>query len=185
LELDVGEEALRELFAHPSTARDGHTDEGTGVDDVEHRRARWGLWYRRETEFFERAAQIAAPLRWEDVERLGGVELRARVALVRSARRALAETSLPAALEFAPLRIERTTGERVRVVTYSAFDPLEVPARLLALLPVFDGSPLAQVRCKLKDEHGIELDDSLIRRMIDFELLVEARLMNSPAAGTD
>ena len=61
---------------------------------------------------------------------------------------------------------------RVRVVTYSKYDPLELPADLLPVLGYFDGRPTQKVLAKIEAETGHILEEGLVRALADFEVLV-------------
>ncbi len=44
-------------------------------------------------------------------------------------------------------------------------------AELVPALAVFDGRPTATVRAEVSRTHGLELDASLLRQLLDFEIL--------------
>jgi hypothetical protein len=49
----------------------------------------------------------------------------------------------------------------------------------MELLPYFDGRPVADALAAIADERGVSLDAALVRKMVDFELLVPAGLPDS------
>lgn len=59
-----------------------------------------------------------------------------------------------------------------RICTYSSFDPLELPNVMLESLHNFDGRPTEEAMSAIAAEKGVEMDLSLIRKMVDFGLLV-------------
>jgi hypothetical protein len=61
------------------------------------------------------------------------------------------------------------------VLAYSPYDPVEMPTELIALLAHFDGSPVDDVRRRVREQSGIALDDGLLRKLVDFGILIEVR----------
>ena len=59
-----------------------------------------------------------------------------------------------------------------RISTYSDYNPLDVPSVVMELLSYFDGRPTADALSAIADERGFRLEPDLIRKMIDFGLLV-------------
>jgi hypothetical protein len=175
LALSPGPDALRALFPHRSeeqaaAARDvRHID---GVVDEPHHRLVWGSWLGREREYFERAARIAAELSWDEVRRVGGVEIELHERIARDARSALDARSLPDRLRVAPFRVVGWEGEARLVVTYSRYDPLELMGDLVDALALFDGRPTGEALRAIARERGLRLDPALVRDLVDFGVLV-------------
>jgi hypothetical protein len=142
--------------------------------DLRRYRAQWGRWAGREVEFYRACGALVSPLAWADVLAVGGVEVRLRARLVEAAWERLLRTEAPARLVPGELRLVQIGDGTSRVETYSAYDLLELPTALLAVLDRFDGRPTAQVLAALRDE-GVELDEALVRRLADFEILVAPR----------
>jgi hypothetical protein len=63
----------------------------------------------------------------------------------------------------------------MRISTYSGYDPLEVPNQVMELLPYFDGRPTEEALAAIADERGIRLEPDLVRKLVDFMLLVPAK----------
>ena len=149
----------------------------TGPEDFEGRanpsqhRRRWGRWAGRERDFYIEASRLAAPLRWDAIERLGGVELTGRAARVRAAFDALMSEEVPDHLRAGPVRFESLGGGRSVVETYSDTDPLVLPDRLLAVLNAFDGRPTEVVLEEIAENQRLELTQGLVRRLADFGVL--------------
>jgi hypothetical protein len=61
------------------------------------------------------------------------------------------------------------------VTTYNGFDPLELPRLLVDVLPYFDGGPTCDALRRIRAERRINVQPDLVRRLVDFELLVEPR----------
>lgn len=173
IELNPGAEALEVLFParqRPAPLFNGPEDFDGRANPEEHLR-RWGRWAGREREFYLEASRLAAPLRWDAIERLGGVELTARAARVREAFDALMSEEVPDQLRAGPVRFESLGNGRSVVETYSDADPLVLPDRLLAVLNSFDGRPTEVVMEEIAKEEGLELTPGLVRRLADFGVL--------------
>ena len=52
--------------------------------------------------------------------------------------------------------------------TYSGYDPLDIPAAVMELLPCFDGRPVADAVAAIVEESGFQVGTDLIRKMVDF-----------------
>jgi hypothetical protein len=172
LELDIGADALRLLFPHPH-----ETEETSALDDLDGRvdearyRALWGRWLGREEELYVAAASLVAPLAWRDVVRIGGTEVEIRARIAEDAFARLAAEGVPERLHVASLRLTQMGREAAQAVTYNRFDPIELPHELLAVLPLFDGSPTPEVLAKIEAEHGLVLEEDLVRKLVDFGVL--------------
>jgi hypothetical protein len=64
-------------------------------------------------------------------------------------------------------------ADACRVATYRSADPLDIPHQVLDMLPRFDGRPTRDVLDELQKE-GMEVEPELIRRLVDFRILVDA-----------
>ena len=62
--------------------------------------------------------------------------------------------------------------EKTRVETYNAFDPIDVSNVVMELLQYFDGRPTEEVLDAIAGKKNLRLNCSLIRKMVDFGLLV-------------
>jgi len=59
------------------------------------------------------------------------------------------------------------------VMTYNPYDPLELPRLLVDVLPYFDGRPTAETLRRIRAERGINVQPDLVRRLVDFRVLIE------------
>ena len=173
LELDVDPAALRELG--PAGARppiDVPALENR-VDPARYRRL-WGTWAGRERAFFAACARLVAPLRWDDVQRIGGAGVALRARLAVAAHRAHGAREIPERL--VPGRFELLEQGRARILirAYSDLDPVSLPRLVLDALPAFDGRPTAQVLRRIRSERGLDISPDLVRRLVDLEVLVAA-----------
>jgi hypothetical protein len=176
LEIELDDDALRHLVADPSWAGGVETVTGESIDNrvEEESYARfWGGWRGREADFFIRCAELVSPLSWNDVLAISGPEARACAHLTRQAYGRLISDEIPAALIVGEMEIVQMQHETARINTYNAYDPLDVPGVVIALLHCFDGRPTQEAVASIADQTGIQLDISLIRKMVDFGLLVE------------
>jgi hypothetical protein len=176
LELDVGGEALSHLFPPKPLGREQAPIDGLALDGKVDRKAYariWGTWLGREEQLYRESARLVNDLRWSDVIALGGSEIKIHQRLVRDAYECLTATELPARLEVGPLRFIRTGRESVAVAAYSPLDPIELPRRLLELLHHFDGQSTSKSMASIERREGIRLSPSLVRKLTDFELLIE------------
>lgn len=174
--LEVGSEALRLLFA-PRPSPEGNltleSEQLDGTVDPARYRAIWGEWAGREHDFYRASAALVEALTWEEIGALCGPELPILLRLTQEAYHALVAETIPPLLQVRPLKEIKMERSSSQVVTYSRYDPLRLPKTLLEVLPAFDGGPLEQVRQALASEQQIVLDDALIRKLVDFELLAE------------
>ncbi len=171
LELDVGAEALSALFPHPADVKPSAADLDRRVDEARYARL-WGKWLGREREFYARAAEIAAKLGPGDALRLGGSEVAARVKIAQDAFAELGDETLPPHLHVGEFQIVAMDEGRTRVTTYSQYDPIDLPPALVSVLHRFDGAPTKKALKTIRDEDGLALDAALVRKLVDFEVLV-------------
>lgn len=142
------------------------------ADEARNRRL-WGRWAGAEREFFIQCAERVRDLAFSEVAALCGPEVRAYARLSRARFQTLMSETLPEKLVPAPLKIIRTGDQDVRVTTYSAYDPIDVPALVAALLHVFEGRSVEEARAEFKRATGGALDPSLLRKLVDFDVLME------------
>jgi hypothetical protein len=57
-------------------------------------------------------------------------------------------------------------------VAYSGYDPLALPKALMDLLPYFDGRPTREALRHIRRRCGIRLDERIVRKLADFEILI-------------
>jgi len=130
----------------------------------------WGEWRDREEEWFLRCAESVENLHERELVAPMD-ELRELADAVGQRRRELSAHETPDMLMFSPGVGSNATGDELRLVGYSPFDPLVVPAAMLAPLQRLDGRPIAQVRAELS-ARGITLDDQILRQLYDFGIAV-------------
>ncbi len=177
LELDVGAEALVRLFApslpDPAQAKPLGAADIDGTADAAGRRALFGRWAGCERELYEASARLVERLRWDDVTRIGGATVRVWAEVAREAHKRLLSDETPGALAAGPVQLIQLRSDRARLVTYSPFDPFEVPRALLDAMRLFDGRPTAEALRAIAAELRLEIEEGVVRRLADFDVLVE------------
>ena len=169
--LEMGAEAkllARLLEPRPMDA----TDLGAAIQEDAYRTL-WGHWAGREAEFYRACAELVRPLGWDDVARICGPRLTILSRLVCERYGKLTSEAAPDRPRVGLIQIEGIVAGKYSAVTYSPYDPLRMPADLVAVLPHFDGRPTDDVLEEIRVQRGIRLDPALVRRMADFRVLVE------------
>jgi len=92
--------------------------------------------------------------------------------LTAAAYQKLVSDEIPPSLEVGKMQLVQIKQNVTRVCTYSSFDPLDLPGVVMQVLGYFDGRPTAEALAAIADEKEIRLDPSLVRKMVDFALLV-------------
>jgi hypothetical protein len=172
LQLDFGGDAFQYLMAT------GEQSEGLTAESIDSRaeaeryKRMWGGWCGREAEFFVKCAGLVGALAWSDVLALCGPQAHAYARLTKQAFVKLTTDEIPPALITGSMQIVQIGQEATRVATYSSLDPIEVPNIIMALLHYFDGRPTNDAVQAIAAKTGICLEPALIRKMVDFGLLV-------------
>lgn len=175
LQLDVGTEALLRLFPLETGwgdrgTLDHHQIDGT-VDEAVYRKL-WGPWWGREQEFFHSSAQLVSELPWTRVTAISGPDVQLCAQLTLAAYHELVSEQIPDRLVLGPFETVGGDRDHVRVVTYSGFDPLDLPRLLVAVLPYFDGGSTTATLRRIHKERGITLEAALVRRLVDHRILI-------------
>jgi hypothetical protein len=174
------DEQVRAVLGHRSAVRDtiaransGEAVPETALDDEspDWYARMWGDWAGREVDWFLRSA--------ESVSMMSKDELTSRMDDVRHLSQAVSDRwddltvhDVPDRLTFSPGVGSEATPDVLRLIGYSPFDPLVLPAALQADLHRLDGRPIAQVREGI-DPHAAPLDDDLLGRLHDFGIAVQ------------
>jgi hypothetical protein len=135
----------------------------------------WGAWAEREEELYIAAAGLVAELGWSKVAEIAGARIAPMKNAAVDAYRTLRSTALPARLasrsdELGLVQIGR---KKVRVDSYRAHDPHELPAELLELLPSFDGKSTMEALAAIERDAHVRLAPELVRKLVDYGLLVD------------
>lgn len=167
-ELHTGAAALNDAIG---TANSLNPEDLGGAVDEARQAALWGQWAGREQEFYLECAAHVDGLKWSEVERIGGVGLRARIALLKEAYQQVTSLDLPKSLKTNPFRIVGSNGGKFSVSTYSGYNPLEMSQQVLRVLPYFDGRPVAEALAEVQAREGLRIQPGLLRKLADFEIL--------------
>jgi hypothetical protein len=176
LEVGVSEEVLRE--SADSGAWEGQAEplDAAGldhrVDEAAYERL-WGAWCRRESDFYQRCAELVSPLSLAEVLAICGPDARAQALLTRHAFAKLTRHDVPTALEVGAFRVVERLHGATRLVSYSEYDPIDAPDAIMSVLPAFDGRPTVEALAAIADERGIQLTPDLVRKLVDFGILTE------------
>jgi hypothetical protein len=174
LQLDFGDDAFQYLM----TTRDqGEGLTAESIDsrvEAERHKQIWGQWCGREAEFFVKCAELVERLSWDDVLAICGPQAHAYARLTKKTFARLVADEIPPALTTGSMQITQIEQEATRVTTYSSLDPVEVPNIVMALLPHFDGRPTSDAVDAIAAKTGVRLEPTLIRKMVDFGLLIPA-----------
>jgi len=173
------DEQVRAVFGHRSVVRDtiaransGESVPETAPDDEspEWYARMWGDWAGREEDWFLRSAVSIATMSEDELtSEMDGVGHLSRA--VSDRWHDLTVHDVPDRLTFTPGAGSEATPDVLRLIGYSPFDPLVLPAALQADLHLLDGRPIAQVREKI-DPHSTPLNDDLLVLLHDFEVAV-------------
>lgn len=176
LELDIGGEALHRVFPTPrgeplpgDPFHEGRLD-GRLPPDV--REAMWGNWSGREREFFQECGRLVEPLTWSEVTAICGPQMKISEHLTTQAYKNLVSNELPDSLRVGAFQMVRMGQNSHRIKAYSPLDPIEIPQALMQALPHFDGRPTAEAMQAIARETGLQIDESLVRKLVDFGILV-------------
>lgn len=133
----------------------------------------WGRWEGRPRALFIESSHLVPALSWAEVESIGGDEVRELAAETLGHYRTLvAAAALPSRPKLQAFDLQADNGTTAWVQTYTPFDPLEVPTRLLRELHRFDGRPRLQVASELKSR-GLKVDDKLLQTLADWRLIAD------------
>jgi hypothetical protein len=178
LELNPSDEMLRQLVGSASWKGVADTVTTESLDnriDEKKYAALWGDWRGREAEFFRRSAQLVDGLSWTEVLALSGPNARAYAQLTQHAYAQLLSDDVPPALETGSFQLVHIQRGTTRVSSYNSYDPIDIPAVVMELLPYFDGRPTEEALAGIAEERGFNIEPDLLRKMVDFGLLVAKR----------
>ena len=178
LESDLEPAALRALF--PTRVKQGGRAPMSAADvdqraDPAVARRLWGRWLGREHEFYLQCGARVSPLAWADVARIAGPDVAVQARLTRASFEAMTSEALPERLENGSIHLVGTAPDSVRVVGYSGTDPLDLDPAILEILPYFDGRPTAQALKAIERDLNLRVEEDLVRRLADFEILAPSR----------
>jgi hypothetical protein len=175
LELEIGADALRHLSPPMVSSRQPKAIDARALDgmaDPFEMKKLWGNWHGRVEEFYQHCAHLVDALSWNEVRAIGGVEVNILVRLLLDAYGKLMSDEIPERLKTGAVRIVGLTKDGCRIISYSDYDPLDVPKRLVEVLGYFDGRPRTEALAAITAAEGIKLDETLVRKLTDFRILI-------------
>jgi hypothetical protein len=137
--------------------------------------ALWGRWAGKEKEFYIACAELVSQLSWPDVTRICGPRVAMLARLTQSIQADLAKTEPEPALRCGSFRLVTLQNDVARLSSYADYDPVDVPVRLMQVLQYFQGQPTAEAVATIAEREKVTLDNELVRKLTDFELLVPAK----------
>jgi hypothetical protein len=172
LEAGVSATALRQLMVEadkkPDTPIDA--DDVDGVVSEHHYAAFWGKLVGNEVEFYKACAEHVTGLSWGEVLAICGPGVRARLEVVKLSA---ADLSKPIkSLRIGTYQLIGVNADGISAITYSSLDPIGIPQPILTILHMFDGCPADQIFEKIELERGIRIEEELVRRLVDYQLLL-------------
>ena len=173
LELHPSDDTLRQVVASTAEAVTGESLDNRVNQETY--ACVWGEWRGREGEFFLRCAELVNPLSWAEVLAISGPKVRAYAQLTERAYGRLISDDVPPALLVGSIQLVQIQQGTTRVNTYSDYDPLDVPSIVMELLHYFDGRPTEDAIAAIAQERGFRLEPALVRKMVDFGLLVQPK----------
>lgn len=135
----------------------------------------WGRFEGKEEAFYRACHEAVSALSADDVARILGFDgVVSLTELERQRERALSE-KVPGTLRFNPATTVKWLPDgTVALGAYSELEAVALPGHAYGILLAFDGrDPIADVRTRLRDEHGVDLDDDLIVLLYRHRVLVE------------
>lgn len=132
----------------------------------------WGQRLDEKEAFFLACHERVQGMQWADVRRHTGPVV---AALQRHAVDAFAALDQPlaAVLRPGPYQVVASSPEGVLAETYSALDPIGLPAMLLSVIHLFDGRPVSQAQDDMERDFGVRLEGAFLRSLVDFGVLRE------------
>lgn len=186
LKLDLGSDALKYLFEQSDDSFEPTDLSASALDrevDRDAYQRLWGDWPGREKDFFIECSRLVNALSWEEVLNTCGANARVRARITEDAYRRLLSDEIPAELKVGPMQLVQIRPGLNRLTTYSHYDPVDIPSELLELLPYFNGRSTSEALNTIRNEKGLTLEPTLVRKMVDFALLVPAtKTTNSQTA---
>jgi hypothetical protein len=171
--LEVGADAVELLLPmHPTAAElplEAHELDGRA--DPKRYHALWGRWAGREREFYLACADRISPLSVGRALEVSGAEAKLAARLLVAAHTDHLQTNVPERLRLGPFEVLVSDADRMRVTTYSPYDPLDLPRPLADILHRFDGRPVRDVLEVIATADRLDIDRDTLRKLLDFEIL--------------
>jgi hypothetical protein len=135
----------------------------------------WNQWQGREREFYVACFELVSALSWRQILEIAGSEAKTCIDAVQSAFDLLTSTSIPEKLELGKFKRHILPNQTSRIVSFNEYDLMDLPNNIAELLPRFDGRPWISVLQIIKEETGMEFEVSMVRKLWEYSILVEAK----------
>jgi hypothetical protein len=172
-QLEMSDDSLAQIL--PDRRRDATKFTQQELDEVVNEkahRALWGNWAGREAAFYRECGRLVSALSAQRALEIGGVEAALRLRVARKAFGALLSADLPRAVRPGNFRIQPLGNDQVQIVSYSENAPLALPSVVLNLLPYFEGRTVDEALKAIDEQEQVVLEPALVRKLLDFEILV-------------
>lgn len=181
--LDPGMDAVDDLLAERE--RDGlpslSASDLDGIAEPGRRQRIWGRYAGREAEFYKASARLVEAFTWDDVVRVGGAQVELAAMSVRLRYQELLSMTLPDRVQAGVVQVTPIDSNRLRVTAYRPIDPIVMPHALYDVLHMFDGRSTRSALRAIASAGGPEIDRGVVRRLVDYGVLVEAGQMGTAA----
>jgi len=136
----------------------------------------WGDWALRVEDFYKEASNLAASLTKREFGTIAGISQKILLKNLEGRQRRLVKPELPQALVRNPrLSVRKTNEDSYTIVSYSPFDPIQVPKRIYDALDFFDGRRKAsEVQRLIARELKMALEKDLLLSLYQLRILVES-----------
>ena len=166
LELSVDSSATRRLLVRGEIRAASPDDERQRV---------FGKWSGRERRFFRECARLVDALRWRDIERICGPDVRTWTTLTREAFDTLRSRAIPRRLRVGSFRVIARRQRSGIVEGYDGGDRIELPKGVLDALNHFDGiTSTTHALQTIRADTGLAIERDLVRLLVDFKILIPA-----------
>jgi hypothetical protein len=143
--------------------------------DLEQQRRIWGNWYGREPEFYRACGELIAPLCWSKVQTICGTKVQVQARLAQQAYGLSLVDEIPERLRMGSFSVtEASRGFFNLYHPAIGMDTVPLSERVMKLLPYFDGRSTTEIVNQIVEREGLRFTDELLRRLVDFKILVPA-----------
>jgi hypothetical protein len=177
-QLHLESQPLAQLLAsHAEAKRETRVTEWDidGESDPSLYRQAWGdQWIGRERQFYIESARLVSALSWSDILAIAGPKVRLNARLSREAYVNLMSESIPDRLHWGRFGVIQERGDLRVLQGLGSKDQLIVLARIVDILPLFDGQRSTNEVKQEAKRSGVEVTDWILQQLIDFKILVSA-----------
>jgi hypothetical protein len=168
VEVELAWWCIGELFDDPGAVIAPSAGSTTNRKELTLRDDAWKAWPDTKEAFFRACAERVQPLTWDEVCVIAGARTRLHQHGVDKRYESLRDTQAPERLLASQITVVRAGAERSLIQSDPRGEIFELPSVLIQLLPYFDGRSTREILEEIHQNHSIEIDESLIRRLCDF-----------------